>query len=660
MNNHLSIEFVNLYLPDSFYNQNLTFSPDPKLSVASQDFMRKIFILIIIFSCMIARTQVIYEDINNVEIYDFLDELANLKVIETNSVVKPYSRQYIAKKLLEAKQYVEGHEVMKSWGHDGDGGDGSDGSDGSGGGKKDNKRIQLNKRQMKELMFYWQDYQLDAGCRMTDTGDELRITNYELRINSDNAEPGTRNPELATSNQKPATDCLPEYDHKLGFLFKNKPNFAVPLNPLAFQYKDRLFTLSVRPILGITYMVNENGSALHKYWGGSMFGYIGKNFGFYASLRDNNESVGLEYPEYFTFRQGQIYKPGSKSGVDFSEMKGGVVVSWNWGSFGLVKDRIMWGNNYHGANILSGKAPSFPYILLHLRPAKWIDFTYIHGWLNSNVIDSSRSYFEGNSYRVVYRNKYIAANMFTLIPWRGLNVSFGNSIVYSDVNIQPAFLIPFMFFNSIDATNSDLNNDAGQNSQIFFDISSRQIRHLHLWVTLFIDELKVSRVFSQDALNWTSWKAGFRVNDFPLQNVSFTVEWTKTNPITYKHYIQTTTFSSSDYCMGNYLRDNSQEIYLALAFKPLRGLHLNASYTIAQHGDEYPDNRSYDYTTLRFIKNKTWQNSEVAVSARYEYTANGYFFLEYLNSAREGDVVYQPGFMHGKTNTIVAGVNIGF
>ena len=250
--------------------------------------------------------------------------------------------------------------------------------------------------------------------------------------------------------------------------------------------------------------------------------------------------------------------------------------------------------------------------------------------------------------------------MFTLIPWRGLNVSFGNSIVYSDVNIQPAFLIPFMFFNSIDATNSDLNNDAGQNSQIFFDISSRQIRHLHLWVTLFIDELKVSRVFSQDALNWTSWKAGFRVNDFPLQNVSFTVEWTKTNPITYKHYIQTTTFSSSDYCMGNYLRDNSQEIYLALAFKPLRGLHLNASYTIAQHGDEYPDNRSYDYTTLRFIKNKTWQNSEVAVSARYEYTANGYFFLEYLNSAREGDVVYQPGFMHGKTNTIVAGVNIGF
>jgi len=598
--------------------------------------MKKIFILVIFLFTLSTKAQVVYEDINNIGIYEFLDELANLKVIEINSVVKPYSRAYIAEKLKEAHERTSGQTDKQT-------------------GKK---TVILNKRQQKELLFYWQDYQVDLRCKSTITNYELRIQNEEYE--SGNQQPVTNNQQLTTDNKQPTTDCPVEYDHKLGFLFKKKPTFAVPLNPLAFQYKDRLFTLSVRPILGITYMVNENGSALHKYWGGSMFGYIGKNFGFYANLRDNNESVGLEYPEYFTLRQGQIYKPGSKSGMDFSEMKGGIVVSWNWGSFGLVKERIMWGNNYHGANILSGKAPSFPYIQLHLKPAKWIDFTYIHGWLNSNVIDSSRSYYNGSQYRIVYKNKYIAANIFTLIPWRRLDISFGNSIIYSDVNIQPAFLIPFMFFNSIDAVNSDVNNDAGQNSQLFFDISSRQIRHLHLWVTLFIDELKVSRIFDRDALNWTSWKAGFRVSDFPLQNISFTAEWTKTNPITYKHYIQTTTFSSNDYCMGHYLRDNSQEIYLALAFKPFRGLHFNISYTLAQHGDDYPDDRSYDYSTLRFMKNTIWQNSEIAVSARYEYTGNSYFFLQYLNSSRQGNVMYQPEFMHGKSNTIVAGVNIGF
>jgi|GEM_PF-2847576 len=68
--------------------------------------MRRITVLLIIFCSMAGTAQVVYEDINNKGIYDFLDELANLKVIEINSVVKPYSRQFIAEKLVEAKEYV--------------------------------------------------------------------------------------------------------------------------------------------------------------------------------------------------------------------------------------------------------------------------------------------------------------------------------------------------------------------------------------------------------------------------------------------------------------------------------------------------------------------------------------------------------------------------
>jgi hypothetical protein len=256
--------------------------------------------------------------------------------------------------------------------------------------------------------------------------------------------------------------------------------------------------------------------------------------------------------------------------------------------------------------------------------------------------------------------KFFAANMFSFFPWKGLNISFGNSIVYSGNGIQPAFLIPFMFFNSVDAANSSVNNNAGQNSQIFFDISSRQIRHLNLWVTLYIDELKVSRIFDPNTLNWTSWKAGFRLSDFPVQNIAFTAEWTKTNPITYKHYIAATTFASNDYCMGNYLRDNSMEIYLAISWKPLRGVLLNVAYILAQHGDEYVDDRSYSYDILRFMKNKTWQNESFEFSARYEFVNNGYLFVRYLNSQQEGDVRYQPEFMHGNTNNLSIGMNIGF
>ncbi len=166
------------------------------------------------------------------------------------------------------------------------------------------------------------------------------------------------------------------------------------------------------------------------------------------------------------------------------------------GSVGLVKDKLQWGNNYNGANIFGGNNPSFVQLRLHLNPVKWFDFNYFHGWLNSMVVDSARSYWVTNSYgtdyREVYHKKFIAANMFTFTPLNYLNISAGNSIVYTDIDLYPAYLIPVFFYKSVDhSVNSGINN---MNSQMFFDISSRQIRHLHLYTSLFVDELSVKRI----------------------------------------------------------------------------------------------------------------------------------------------------------------------
>jgi len=71
--------------------------------------MRKLVLLVLVTLVVFQlKAQVVYEDINNVGIYEFLDELANLKVIEINSVIKPYSRQFIAEKLIEALKRTSG------------------------------------------------------------------------------------------------------------------------------------------------------------------------------------------------------------------------------------------------------------------------------------------------------------------------------------------------------------------------------------------------------------------------------------------------------------------------------------------------------------------------------------------------------------------------
>ena len=60
-------------------------------------------VLAFLLICLPGFSQVVYEDISNNGIYEFLDELANLRLITLNSAIKPYSRNYIAQKLYEAQ-----------------------------------------------------------------------------------------------------------------------------------------------------------------------------------------------------------------------------------------------------------------------------------------------------------------------------------------------------------------------------------------------------------------------------------------------------------------------------------------------------------------------------------------------------------------------------
>ena len=66
--------------------------------------MKKLILLLVFtFSGLAASAQDIPEHISYNRIYDYLDELATDGFIELNSVAKPYSRSFIAGKLLEAQ-----------------------------------------------------------------------------------------------------------------------------------------------------------------------------------------------------------------------------------------------------------------------------------------------------------------------------------------------------------------------------------------------------------------------------------------------------------------------------------------------------------------------------------------------------------------------------
>jgi len=382
-------------------------------------------------------------------------------------------------------------------------------------------------------------------------------------------------------------------------IWKDEFSSAALVQP-GFHYRDTIFRARITPLLGMHITHNDNGNIIKRWYGADIQLMIGKNLSVYGSLRDvsiqgalltNNLSTKdalLARPAYLNDYPGYEYKESSVGG-DYSDSRGGIKYAWNWGSIGLVKDNVVWGDNYHGSNILSGRTPSFPMLTLHLKPTKWFEMQYIHGWLVSNVVDSTRYYLD-NMDKKQYRmaNKFIAANMFTFTPVRNLNLSIGNSIIYAEPNIQPAYLIPIAFYKSMDHTLTKGLNLENQNSQVFINFSSRNIRHLHLFTSVYADEISFSRFSpSSAAKNPISYKLGGNLSNFPIDNLSLTAEFTRTNIINYKHSIPVLTWASNSYNLGSYLNDNSQEIYLALRYKPIRGLDLGLSYTSAEHGNEY-------------------------------------------------------------------------
>ncbi len=562
----------------------------------------KRFLTIIVLSLFIgvfnSFSQVVYEHITNKAIYEFLDEMANEKYIQLNDVIKPYSRKFIYSKLQEVNKQVS------------------------------NKKISLNKRQQKELLFYLQTYILESN-----------------------------NVSLKNSNQ-----------YKLNL--DNKERSAFMLNPPGLLYKDSVFSLALQPILGASYSNNKNGGLKHTWGFASMFGYVGKHIGFYGSVRDNDANRVIVAPDYFVQNTGAIYKvSGNVDGMQYSESRGGITFSGKWITVGFVKDHIEWGTGYNGTNIQSGHTPSFAHVVFQMKPVRWFEFNYYHGWLASDVVDSANSYWSNNTYRVVFYNKYMASNMFTFFPVKYLNFSFGNSIVYTNEGGGPkaVFFIPFLFFKSVDVNSSyhEKYGYASNNNQLFINISSRNIKHLHLYFSLFADDLSVSYFFDKDKYNSFSYKLGGRLSNFPFNNISLIFEWTRTNPYVFQHHTKTQDYTSGSYNMGHYLRDNSREFYLSLIIKPIRGLHINFSYTLAQHGDDYkitdPDSNPHSDP---FLKNIIWQNNQLGLLMRYEIVANAYFYINYRYSNITGEQTvldkYTPEYYQGKTSTITLGANIGF
>ncbi len=432
-----------------------------------------------------------------------------------------------------------------------------------------------------------------------------------------------------------------------------------------FYYSDSAFRITVNPIVGADLWVNGNGY-FHHWWNGvEAWSSVGR-LAFWASLRDNHESTELTARDFQNPRVGasnlKIFSGGKR---DYWEFRGGISVDWKWGHAGLIMEQFSWGEHNAGASILSGRTPAFPRLELSLEPARWFRFSWIHGFMVSEVADSTLSFWvntsDGPEYRLVYHPKYLAANMFTFIPVDGLQLSVGNSIVYDHRYPRAAYMIPAVFYKSVDHTlNAGIDN---MNSQLFFSVSSRNLRNFHFYGTAFIDELQVGRIFESDEFNFVSYKGGMASTVIP--DMRAVLEYTWTNSLTFRHRVSTLTYESNGYNLGHYLEDNAKDFYAALEYRPFRNLNLRAYYNRSVKGPDHTalgDPRTGP--VIAPFEPIVWESERLGVTATMQIINDLYMRLGYERRNVSGEQEYleqwTPEVYHGRTGTLRVGVNYGF
>lgn len=599
-----------------------------------------LFLLLLGIPC---AAQNIPQNTQYTRIYDFIDEMASEHLIEVNSLVRPYARKDIARWLAQVNDSIH----------------------------------LLNKRQRDDLHMFINDYALEL-----DSLPEAYVhwTNKEHISN-------------------PYNDRRRQYKHQ--------NTFSLSLIQPAFHARteNNKFKFRVTPILGMDIYANKKGFITRQYYGAEMHMDIANHVSIYGSIRDislngkrglKNSYYPTDYsramgaqitrPTYLNNLPGYEYKEATYGG-DYSDLRAGINVYTSWGSIGVAKDQVIWGESYRSSNIISGRVPTFPMITLKATPVRWFELNFFHAWLVSNVLDSANYYVENDGYDTQkrhyrQRNKYMAATMLTFMPIPGLNISLGNSIIYGERNINIAYFTPFSFYKSIDHQFTKGTGTENQNSQLFFSISCRNLKHVNFYASLFADEIKFSRFKKSDPeSNPISYQFGVRVVNWPLKNLTVTAEYTRSHIITYKHSIEGIAYTSNSYGLGHYMGDNSQEIYAEIGYKILKGLEVKAFYSMTDKGLDYDYLRSNIGTIIsqKTLGERVWRQHWAGLRVLYEVFNNCYAHIDVdFNTNKvtvpsstpiEGEIRlteqgyldrYSPLFYQGKNWTVTCGLSFGF
>ncbi len=431
-----------------------------------------------------------------------------------------------------------------------------------------------------------------------------------------------------------------------------------------YQFLDEKFNFRALPIAG--YQVSKTGDANgHSRWVGTHIeGTLDKVSMMFEYLDTGELGDNVNRNKQLVNKTGHFFK-GIANGIEFSDVKGNISYDFENGSLSLKKEYVNVGSGKFGQLILSDKSPSFPHLELKFNPVDWLEVFFMHGWLNSQVLDSNNFYYSYSSKiepRLVksFINKYIALNYITIKPNSWLKFSLGNSFVYSG-DLRPEMFIPVMYYKVMDHnTGRGIANDG--NGMIFSDLNISYFRNINFYSTLLIDVLEIRSLLKGEFFKqWIGFTIGSKFVNLGINNLDFFIEYTRVNPWVYENKYTTSNYQHLNYVLGHWVGNNADLFSLLINYKFIRELSLSLKTEFLRKGGQADNYFAYENRIgLPFLFGENRSDIRMELSAMYNPFHNVYLKGKYSYSEISDEFIDRtPSFLLGAKNSFSLSLSYG-
>ncbi len=249
-------------------------------------------------------------------------------------------------------------------------------------------------------------------------------------------------------------------------------------------------------------------------------------------------------------------------------------IKFDFGKF----DR-QWGPGLRSIHI-SNKSPSYPQFGFEWQIKDNLKLTYFHGFLKSNIPDSSLAIYYQNQFskRSLNINRSIAAHRLEWNPTDKLTVGMNESVIYAVRGFDIHYLLAIIPLYQIENYLGDTDN-----VQLGCDISYRLNPKLTTYLAFFMDELTPEWIFKKNNHNWFAWQFGLNSNNILFKSDILTFEYNWTDHRIYKHKFSVNDFYSHDQPLGFWAGPHAEEFIISYEAQ-INKLKLTSKLTRAKRG----------------------------------------------------------------------------